>query len=103
MTPTVRGKPLSLGTRCGCSALPTPRGVSPKLHSHWRRLAKILGQIMEVVYRVHMPGRGRMMVLHRETLAPYLSGDHGGMNRRPPGYAPGMDKGLWGNMLCVLL
>jgi len=47
------------------------KGISPNLHSHWRGLAKILGQITEVVYRVRMPGQGCVVVLHQDRLAPY--------------------------------
>ena len=47
------------------------RGVCPKLRSHWQGPGEILGVVSEVVYRLLMPGRGRVVVLHRDRLSPY--------------------------------
>ncbi|KAJ8417359.1 hypothetical protein AAFF_G00285860 [Aldrovandia affinis] len=45
--------------------------MSPKLQSHWQGSGEVLQRLGEVVYRVRMPGRGRVVVLHRDRLAPY--------------------------------
>lgn len=47
------------------------RGMSPKLCSHWQGPAEVVEQLTEVVYRIRMPGPGRMVVLHRDRLSPY--------------------------------
>ncbi|CAI5692683.1 unnamed protein product [Oreochromis niloticus] len=47
------------------------RGVSPKLCSHWQGPAEVVEQLTEVVYRVRMPGPGRLVVLHQDRLSPY--------------------------------
>ncbi|CAI5690254.1 unnamed protein product [Oreochromis niloticus] len=47
------------------------RGVSPKLCSHWQGPAEVLERLTEVVYRIRMPGPGRMVVLHRDRLSAY--------------------------------
>ena len=47
------------------------RGVCPKLRSHWHGPGEILDRVSEVVYRLRMPGRGRVVVLHRDRLSPY--------------------------------
>ncbi|CAI5644280.1 unnamed protein product [Oreochromis niloticus] len=47
------------------------RGVSPKLCSHWQGPAEVVEWLTEVVYRIRMPGPGRMVVLHRDRLSPY--------------------------------
>ncbi|KAL4004005.1 hypothetical protein ACER0C_003718 [Sarotherodon galilaeus] len=47
------------------------RGVSPKLCSHWQGPAEVVERLTEVVYRIRMPGPGRMVVLHRDRLSPY--------------------------------
>ncbi|CAI5649839.1 unnamed protein product [Oreochromis niloticus] len=47
------------------------RGVSPKLRSHWQGPAEVVERLTEVVYRIRMPGPGRMVVLHRDRLSPY--------------------------------
>ncbi|CAI5636753.1 unnamed protein product [Oreochromis niloticus] len=56
------------------------------LCGHWRGLAKVVGRLTEVVYRIRMPGLGRMAVLHQDRLSPYCppapaaagAGDAGG-------------------------
>ncbi|CAI5682786.1 unnamed protein product [Oreochromis niloticus] len=47
------------------------RGVSPKLCSHWQGPAEVVERLTEVVYRIRMPGPGRMVALHRDRLSPY--------------------------------
>ncbi|CAI5665466.1 unnamed protein product [Oreochromis niloticus] len=47
------------------------RGVSPKLWSHWQGPAEVVERLTEVVYRVRMPGSGRLVVLHQDRLSPY--------------------------------
>ena len=47
------------------------KGISPKLHSHWQGPGEVLGRLSEVVYRVRMPGRRRLVVLHQDRLSPY--------------------------------
>uniref|UniRef100_A0A669BLT9 Gypsy retrotransposon integrase-like protein 1 n=1 Tax=Oreochromis niloticus TaxID=8128 RepID=A0A669BLT9_ORENI len=47
------------------------RGVSPKLCSHWQGPAEVVERLTEVVYRVRMPGPGRLVVLHQDRLSPY--------------------------------
>lgn len=66
-----RGQAFAVGDKVWVYCPTRTKGVSPKLRSHWRGPAEIVGQITEVVYRVRMPGRGRMVVLHRDRLAPY--------------------------------
>ncbi|RVE58463.1 hypothetical protein OJAV_G00209350 [Oryzias javanicus] len=64
------------------------RGLSPKLMHHWQGPGEIVARITEVVYRVRMPGHGRLVVLHRDRLAPYhpLAGgeDHSSPSVPPP-------------------
>lgn len=51
---------------------PTPKkGLPPKNQSHWHGPGVVLGRFSEVVYRVRMPGRGRLVVLHQDRLAHY--------------------------------
>ncbi|KAJ8379427.1 hypothetical protein SKAU_G00002050 [Synaphobranchus kaupii] len=47
------------------------KGVSPKLRSHWQGPREVVAWLSEVVYRVHVPGWRRMVVLHRDRLSPY--------------------------------
>ncbi|CAI5689402.1 unnamed protein product [Oreochromis niloticus] len=47
------------------------RGVSPRLCGHWQGPAEVVGRLTEVVYRIRMPGPGRVAVLHQERLSPY--------------------------------
>ncbi|CAI5666120.1 unnamed protein product [Oreochromis niloticus] len=47
------------------------RGVSPRLCGHWQGLAAVVGRLTEVVYRIRMPGPGRVAVLHLDRLSPY--------------------------------
>ncbi|CAI5661635.1 unnamed protein product [Oreochromis niloticus] len=62
------------------------RGVSPRLCGHWQGPAEVVGRLTEVVYRIRMPGPGRVAVLHQDRLSPYCppapaaarAGDAGG-------------------------
>ncbi|CAI5689426.1 unnamed protein product [Oreochromis niloticus] len=62
------------------------RGVSPRLCGHWQGPAEVVGRLTEVVYRIRMPGPGRVAVLHQDRLSPYRppapaaagAGDSGG-------------------------
>ncbi|CAI5671883.1 unnamed protein product [Oreochromis niloticus] len=47
------------------------RGVSPRLCGHWQGPAEVVGRLTEVVYRIRMPGPGRVAVLYQERLSPY--------------------------------
>ena len=47
------------------------KGVSPKLCSHWQWPGEVMERVSEVVYRVRLPGRGRVVVLHQDRLSPY--------------------------------
>ena len=47
------------------------KGVSPKLTSQWVGPGEVLEQLSDVVYWVKMCVRGRVVVLHRDRLAPY--------------------------------
>ena len=47
------------------------KGESPKLTSLWVGPCEVLEQLSDVVYRVKMCVRGRVVVLHRDRLAPY--------------------------------
>ncbi|CAI5654816.1 unnamed protein product [Oreochromis niloticus] len=47
------------------------RGVSLRLCGHWQGPAEVVGRRTEVVYRIRMPGPGRVAVLHQYRLSPY--------------------------------
>lgn len=47
------------------------KGRSPKLDSHWEGPCTVLKTLSDVVYRVQLLRRGRVVVLHRDRLAPY--------------------------------
>lgn len=47
------------------------KGISPKLCSQWQGPAEVINRLSDVVYRVRLPGKGRLVVLHRDRLAPY--------------------------------
>ncbi|KAJ8339695.1 hypothetical protein SKAU_G00343280 [Synaphobranchus kaupii] len=47
------------------------KGLSPKLRASWRGPGEVVERLSEVVYRIRMPGRGRLVVLHQDRLAPY--------------------------------
>uniref|UniRef100_W5MTW2 Integrase catalytic domain-containing protein n=1 Tax=Lepisosteus oculatus TaxID=7918 RepID=W5MTW2_LEPOC len=47
------------------------KGLSPKLVPSWEGPAEVLRVVGEVCYRVRLRTRGRVVVLHRDRLAPY--------------------------------
>ncbi|KAI3352053.1 hypothetical protein L3Q82_020864 [Scortum barcoo] len=47
------------------------KGLSPKLMSHWIGPCTVLERLSDVVYRVRLVKRNRVVVLHRDRLAPY--------------------------------
>ncbi|CAI5652932.1 unnamed protein product [Oreochromis niloticus] len=71
------------------------RGVSTRLCGHWQGPAEVVGQLTEVVYRIRMPGPGRVAVLHQDRLSPYRpaaqaaagAGDAGGTPGSHPSYS----------------
>ncbi|KAK0141568.1 hypothetical protein N1851_021279 [Merluccius polli] len=66
-----RGRAFIHGDRVWVYCPVRKRGVCPKLRSHWQGPGEILGVVSKVVYRLRMPGRGRVVVLHRDRLSPY--------------------------------
>ncbi|CAI5685876.1 unnamed protein product [Oreochromis niloticus] len=78
------------------------RGVSPRLGGHWQGPAEVVGRLTEVVYRIRMPGPGRVAVLHQDRLSPYCppapaaarAGDAGGTPGSHPSdsYPAGRDR-----------
>lgn len=47
------------------------KGKLPKLQSNWIGPCQVLGRLEEVFYMVKLAGRGRVVVIHRDRLAPY--------------------------------
>ena len=47
------------------------KGRSPKQDSHWEGPCTVLEKLPDVVYWVQLLWRGRVVVLHRDRLAPY--------------------------------
>ncbi|KAJ8412142.1 hypothetical protein AAFF_G00144090 [Aldrovandia affinis] len=66
-----RGQDLAPGDRVWIYCPSRTKGVSPKLRSHWQGPGEVRQRLREVVYRVRRPGRGSVVVLHRDQLAPY--------------------------------
>ena len=50
------------------------KGRCPKLDSPWVGPCRVLERLGEVVYRLHLPPKGRRVALHRDRLAPYRGG-----------------------------
>ena len=50
------------------------KGRCPKLDSPWVGPCRVLERLGEVVYRLHLPPKGRRVALHRDRLAPYQGG-----------------------------
>jgi len=65
-THNVWNRPSCQEIRSGCTFL------SLKLRSYWQGPREVVAQLSEVVYQVRMPGRGRVVVLHMDRLAPYF-------------------------------
>ncbi|KAK7899004.1 hypothetical protein WMY93_019857 [Mugilogobius chulae] len=84
-----RGQPFLPGDKVWVYCPERKKGISPKLCSHWRGPAEILARLSDVVYRVRMPNRGRLVVLHQDRLAPYrpyapvTTNDEGGHQTLP--------------------
>ena len=66
-----RGRPFSSGEKVWVYNPTRKKGVSPKLTSKWVGPCEVLERISDVVYRVKLCVRGRVVVLHRDRLAPY--------------------------------
>ena len=66
-----RTTPLKPPERRASGAVQIGLGVSPKLTSQWVGPGEVLEQLSDVVYRVRICARGRVVVLHRDRLAPY--------------------------------
>ena len=66
-----RGRPFSPGEKVWVYNPTRKKGISPKLTSKWVGPCEVLEQLSDVVYRVRMSVRGRVVVLHRDRLAPY--------------------------------
>ena len=66
-----RGQAFAPGQKVWVFCPVRKRGLSPKLGTHWRGPAEVVDRLSEVVYRVRMPERGRLVVLHQDRLSPY--------------------------------
>uniref|UniRef100_A0AAV2MR94 Gypsy retrotransposon integrase-like protein 1 n=1 Tax=Knipowitschia caucasica TaxID=637954 RepID=A0AAV2MR94_KNICA len=66
-----RGQPFQPGDKVWVYCPDRKKGISPKLCSHWRGPSEVVARLSDVVYRVRMPNKGRLVVLHRDRLAPY--------------------------------
>ena len=47
------------------------KGISPKLSNQWVGPCTVLERLSDVVYRVRVLGRRKVVTLHRDRLAPY--------------------------------
>ncbi|CAI5642673.1 unnamed protein product [Oreochromis niloticus] len=86
-----RGEAFVLGDKVWAYCPVRKRGVSPKLCSHWQGPAEVVERLTEVVYRIRMPGPGRMVVLHRDRLSPYRPLAPADAGAGDAGDAPGSD------------
>ncbi|KAJ7998031.1 hypothetical protein DPEC_G00218320 [Dallia pectoralis] len=68
------------------------KGRSPKLDSKWIGPCCVLEQVGEVVYRVKMAPRGRVMVLHRDRMAPYRGNAQPAYDRGTQSQSPASDQ-----------
>ncbi|KAJ8333917.1 hypothetical protein SKAU_G00412360 [Synaphobranchus kaupii] len=66
-----RGRAFAAGEQVWIYCPERKKGLSPKLRASWRGPGEIVEPLSEVVYRIRMPGRGRLVVLHQDRLAPY--------------------------------
>ncbi|XP_053352954.1 retrovirus-related Pol polyprotein from transposon 412 [Clarias gariepinus] len=66
-----RGRDFAAGEQVWVYSPGRKRGLSPKLMSHWVGPCTVVAQLSDVVYRVRLAGRSRLVVLHRDRLAPY--------------------------------
>lgn len=66
-----RGEDFGPGARVWVYSPERKKGLSPKLMSHWVGPCTVLERLSDVVYRVRLVKRNRVVVLHRDRLAPY--------------------------------
>ncbi|KAJ8380600.1 hypothetical protein SKAU_G00013780 [Synaphobranchus kaupii] len=59
-----RGRAFAAGEQVWIYCPERKKGLSPKLRASWRGPGEIVERLSEVVYRIRMPGRGRLVVLH---------------------------------------
>lgn len=89
-----QGRPFSTGEKVWVYCPTRKKGVSPKLTSQWVGPCEVVEQLSDVVYRVKMSGRGRVVVLHRDRLAPYqplAGGEEPAGDTGPSGTSPDSD------------
>ncbi|CAI5670428.1 unnamed protein product [Oreochromis niloticus] len=66
-----KGEGLSQGQHVWVHSPERKKGLSPKLMSQWVRPCTVLERLSDVVYRVRLVKRNRVVVLHCDCLAPY--------------------------------
>ncbi|KAJ8351941.1 hypothetical protein SKAU_G00234170 [Synaphobranchus kaupii] len=66
-----RGRAFAAGEQVWVYCPERKKGLSPKLRASWRGPGEVVEWLSEVVYRIRVPGRGRLVVLHQDRLAPY--------------------------------
>ncbi|KAJ8332586.1 hypothetical protein SKAU_G00423750 [Synaphobranchus kaupii] len=66
-----RGRAFAAGEQVWVYCPERKKGLSPKLRASWREPGEVVERLSEVDYRIRMPGRGRLVVLHQDRLAPY--------------------------------
>ncbi|KAJ8364845.1 hypothetical protein SKAU_G00136760 [Synaphobranchus kaupii] len=59
-----RGRAFAAGEQVWIYCPERKKGLSPKLRVSWRGPGEVVERLSEVVYRIRMPGRGRLVVLH---------------------------------------
>ncbi|KAJ8347867.1 hypothetical protein SKAU_G00264560 [Synaphobranchus kaupii] len=59
-----RGRAFAAGEQVWIYCPERKKCLSPKLRASWRGPGEIVERLSEVVYRIRMPGRGRLVVLH---------------------------------------
>ncbi|KAJ8375757.1 hypothetical protein SKAU_G00063370 [Synaphobranchus kaupii] len=63
-----RGQAFAAGEQVWVYCPERKKGLSPKLRASWRGPGEVVEWLSEVVYRIRMPGRGRLVVLHQDLL-----------------------------------
>lgn len=66
-----RGGDFDVGAQVWVYSPERQKGLSPKLMSHWVGPCTVLEKLSDVVYRVRLLKRNRVVVLHCDRLAPY--------------------------------
>ncbi|KAJ8348855.1 hypothetical protein SKAU_G00274440 [Synaphobranchus kaupii] len=66
-----RGRAFAVGEQVWVYCPERKKGLSPKLRASWRGPGEVVERLSEVVYRIRMPGRGHLVVLHQDRLMPY--------------------------------